>query len=73
MMSPLWLRILVIWFVIFPAVALGQAVLGWLADDWPLLLRAAVLTAVVVPFAVAVGVPTLLRVVARLRTGQAPA
>lgn len=66
MIAPLWLRILITWLVIFPLVAVGQALLQWTAAEWPPLLQAALLTGAVVPFAVGVAVPSLLRVAMRI-------
>lgn len=53
-------RAAVTWMVIFPMVAIGMTVLGLLAPSWPPVLKALVLTAVVVPTAVYLGVPRLL-------------
>lgn len=49
------------WLAIFPLVGLGMFVLEGLAHGWPPLLRAFVLTLVVVPLSVYVVVPALLR------------
>ena len=54
-------RVIVTWVAIFPMVALGMTLLGLFAGDWPPVLRALVLTAVVVPTAVYLLVPRLLR------------
>ncbi|MBV1778818.1 hypothetical protein KRR55_06800 [Paeniglutamicibacter sp. ABSL32-1] len=48
------------WCAIFPMVALGMTALGWFAEAWHPILRAFVLTLVVVPMAVYVIVPRLL-------------
>lgn len=53
-------RALATWLVIFPLVALGMTAMGFFAADWPPVLRALALTAVVVPLAVYVGVPRAL-------------
>jgi len=53
-------RALLTWTVIFPLVAIGMTVMGTFAGEWHPILRALVLTAVVVPLAVYVGVPRLL-------------
>lgn len=57
---PTWLRAVATWLVIFPCVTLGQYALTPL-DTLPPILRAALLTGVVVPFAVYLGVPAVLR------------
>lgn len=57
---PTWLRAAATWLVIFPCVALGQYALTPL-HTLPVVLRAALLTGVVVPFAVYLGVPFVLR------------
>ena len=54
------------WCAIFPLVAVGMSIMGWAAPEWPALLKALVLTAFVVPLAVYLLVPQLLRVHARL-------
>lgn len=48
------------WCAIFPMVALGMTAMGWFAEGWHPVLRALVLTLVVVPLAVYVIVPRLL-------------
>lgn len=69
---PTWLRALATWLVIFPSVALGQVVLNAVAPSMQPVLRVAVLTGIVVPFAVYIGVPNILRVMS-LRSRRAPA
>jgi antibiotic biosynthesis monooxygenase (ABM) superfamily enzyme len=54
------------WLSIFPLVVLGFAVLGAFAADWSPVLRALVLTVVIVPLTVYVIVPRLLALYARL-------
>ena len=54
------------WLVIFPLVAIGMSVMGLFAQDWHPVLRALVLTLVVVPTAVYLGVPRLLMAYNRL-------
>lgn len=55
------------WIAIFPLVALGMTAMGPFTDTWHPVLRALVLTIVVVPLAVYLIVPQLLRLyVARL-------
>jgi antibiotic biosynthesis monooxygenase (ABM) superfamily enzyme len=53
-------RAVLTWIAIFPLVAIGMSVLSLVAADWPPVLRALVLTLVVVPTAVYVIVPRLL-------------
>jgi len=53
-------RALVTWLAIFPLVAVGMSLLSFVADDWPPVLRALVLTGVVVPLTVYQIVPRLL-------------
>jgi len=53
-------RAVVTWVAIFPLVVVGMTVLTAVAGDWPIALRALALTAVVVPTAVYLVVPTLL-------------
>jgi len=54
-------RAVITWLAIFPLVALGMTAMGPVTVDWHPVLRALVLTAVVVPLAVYLVVPTLLR------------
>ncbi|KAF2411935.1 hypothetical protein B1729_17680 [Microbacterium sp. B35-04] len=54
-------RAVVTWLAIFPLVSIGMLLLGPVSDSWHPILRALVLTAVVVPLAVYVVVPRLLR------------
>jgi hypothetical protein len=61
-------RVIVTWLAIFPMVALGMTLLGLFAGDWPPVLRALVLTAVVVPTAVYLLVPRMLRAELAMRT-----
>jgi hypothetical protein len=53
-------RAVVTWVAIFPLVVLGMSLLGLVAADWPVPVRALALTAVVVPTAVYLVVPTFL-------------
>jgi antibiotic biosynthesis monooxygenase (ABM) superfamily enzyme len=53
-------RAAITWLAIFPLAAAGMSVLAGLAPEWPPVLRAFVLTLVVVPTAVYVAVPRLL-------------
>ncbi|MCU1406889.1 MAG: hypothetical protein JWQ43_3192 [Glaciihabitans sp.] len=59
-------RALITWIVIFPLAALGMTVMGILNLDWPPVLRALVLTLVVVPTAVYFAVPRLLMLYGRI-------
>lgn len=63
-------RAVLTWLVIFPLVAVGMTVMGLFAEDWHPILRALVLTAVVVPLAVYIGVPRLLLGYNRMRTAS---
>lgn len=53
-------RAVITWLAIFPLAAVGMSVLAGLAPAWPPVLRAFVLTLVVVPTAVYFAVPRLL-------------
>ena len=59
-------RAVITWLAIFPLAAVGMSVLAVLAPGWPPVLRAFVLTLVVVPTAVYLAVPRLLLVQAQL-------
>lgn len=54
-------RALVTWLAIFPLVALGFWALGPLMTDWHFVLRALALSLVVVPIAVYLVVPALMK------------
>ncbi|MCS4275393.1 antibiotic biosynthesis monooxygenase (ABM) superfamily enzyme [Mycetocola sp. BIGb0189] len=54
-------RALLTWLAIFPLVTLGSFALEPLSAGWPLPLRTLVLTAAVVPLAVYLVVPSLMR------------
>lgn len=64
-------RAVITWLAIFPLVAIGMTVMGPLTPEWHPVLRALVLTLIVVPLAVYLAVPQLLalrgRLVARRR------
>ena len=64
-------RAVITWLAIFPLVALGMTVIGPISDTWPPVLRALVLTIVVVPLAVYLVVPQLLRGYGALRRSRA--
>lgn len=65
-------RAVITWLAIFPSVLLGQVALFPVIGDWPLVLRTAVLTAVVVPLAVYLVVPQLMKANARLARRRPP-
>jgi hypothetical protein len=65
------IRALATWLVIFPHVALGMTALAPVSADWPPVLRAFVLTIVIVPLAVYLAVPQLLRGYGALRAANA--
>jgi len=54
-------RAAITWLAIFPLVSVGMLLLAPISDSWHPILRALVLTAIVVPLAVYVVVPRLLR------------
>lgn len=54
-------RALLTWLAIFPLVALGMIAIAPISGDWHPVLRALVLTIVIVPLAVYLIVPRLLR------------
>lgn len=60
-------RAVVTWLAIFPLVAVGMSVMAPFTEAWNPVLRALVLTAVVVPLAVYVVVPRLLGLYLRSR------
>ena len=53
-------RALATWITIFPLVAIALTIMGPITVGWPPILRAFVLTAIIVPLAVYVIVPRLL-------------
>ena len=59
-------RAAITWLAIFPLVAISMLVLGPITDSWHPVLRAFVLTLIVVPLAVYLVVPQLMRAYARL-------
>lgn len=63
-------RAVLTWIAIFPLVAIGMSVLTLVASDWSPVLRALVLTLVVVPTAVYVIVPRLLLLHSRVTTAR---
>jgi antibiotic biosynthesis monooxygenase (ABM) superfamily enzyme len=63
-------RVVVTWLAIFPLVALALNVIAAFAPEWPPILRAFVLTAIIVPLAVYLIVPRLLGLYVRLRASR---
>lgn len=61
-------RALLTWLAIFPLVSVGMLALNPLWGDWHPVLRALLLTAVVVPLAVYLVVPNLLRAYGAVRS-----
>ena len=61
-------RALATWVTIFPLVALGMTLMAPVSVDWHPVLRALVLTAIVVPLAVYLVVPRVLALYVRLRS-----
>lgn len=55
------MRAFLTWLAIFPLVTIGMTILAPVTEHWPIVLRALVLTAVVVPTAVYLAMPQLLR------------
>ena len=64
-------RAVITWLAIFPLVAVGMMLIAPISESWHPVLRAFVLTLVVVPLAVYVVVPWLLRRHAALRRRRA--
>ena len=60
-------RAIITWIAIFPLVTLGFFAIAPFADDWNPVLRAFVLSVVVVPLAVYVVVPQLMRIYGKVR------
>ena len=63
-------RAIITWIAIFPLVTLGFYAIAPFAGDWNPVLRAFVLSIVVVPVAVYVVVPQLLRLYGRTRAAR---
>lgn len=63
-------RAVITWIAIFPLVTLGFFAIAPFATDWNPVLRAFVLTVVVVPLAVYVVVPQLMRVYGKIRAAR---
>lgn len=63
-------RALITWIAIFPLVTLGFFAIAPFAADWNPILRAFVLSIVVVPVAVYLVVPQLMRLYGKIRTAR---
>lgn len=63
-------RALITWIAIFPLVTLGFFAIAPFAAEWNPVLRAFVLSVVVVPLAVYVVVPQLMRVYGKIRSAR---
>jgi antibiotic biosynthesis monooxygenase (ABM) superfamily enzyme len=61
-------RAVITWIAIFPLVTLGYFAIAPFGTDWSPVLRSFVLTVVVVPVAVYVVVPQLMRVYGKIRS-----
>ncbi len=61
-------RAVITWIAIFPLVTLGFFAIAPFADDWNPVLRAFVLSIIVVPIAVYLVVPRLMRAYGQLRS-----
>jgi antibiotic biosynthesis monooxygenase (ABM) superfamily enzyme len=61
------IRALATWLTIFPLVAIGMTVMAPVTGEWHPVLRALVLTAVVVPLAVYFVVPRVIALLMRAR------
>lgn len=60
------LRALATWLTIFPLVAIGMTVMGPFTGEWHPVLRALLLTAIVVPLAVYFVVPRVIKLLVSL-------
>ena len=63
-------RAVITWIAIFPLVTLGFFAIAPFATDWNPVLRAFVLSVIVVPLAVYIVVPQLMRVYGKIRTAR---
>lgn len=63
-------RAVITWIAIFPLVTLGFFAIEPFAADWNPVLRALVLSLVVVPVAVYLVVPRLMRIYGRIQTAR---
>jgi antibiotic biosynthesis monooxygenase (ABM) superfamily enzyme len=64
---PIHVRAVITWIAIFPLVTIGSFVIAPFANDWNPVLRAFMLSTLVVPLAVYFVVPQLTRAYAKLR------
>jgi len=64
-------RAVITWLAIFPLVAIGMILIGPVSESWHPVLRAFVLTLVVVPLAVYLVVPRLLGAYGAVRRSRA--
>ncbi len=62
-------RAIATWLTIFPLVAIGMSVMAPFTAEWHPVLRALVLTLIVVPIAVYLVVPRVVALIGRLRRG----
>ncbi len=63
-------RAVITWIAIFPLVTLGFFAIAPFATDWNPVLRAFVLSVVVVPLAVYIVVPQLMRIYGKIRAAR---
>lgn len=63
-------RAVMTWVAIFPLVAIGMTVMAPFTAEWHPVLRALVLTAIVVPLAVYLVVPGIVRLYGRARRSR---
>lgn len=63
-------RAVITWIAIFPLVTLGFFAIAPFADDWSPVLRAFVLSVIVVPLAVYLVVPQLMRIYGKIRSAR---
>ena len=63
-------RALITWIAIFPLVTLGFFAIAPFAEDWNPVLRAFILSVIVVPLAVYLVVPQLMRIYGRMRAAR---
>jgi len=63
-------RAVITWIAIFPLVTLGFLAIAPFAEDWNPVLRAFVLTVIVVPVAVYLVVPQLMRIYGGMRAAR---
>jgi antibiotic biosynthesis monooxygenase (ABM) superfamily enzyme len=59
-------RSFVTWLVIFPLVAIGLTLIGPITTEWHPVLRAFVLTLIIVPLAVYLMVPRVMQLILRM-------